>query len=653
MCGIAGYWSPPKGPHPANHQTGLAMAARIAHRGPDADGAWADADAGVVLAHRRLSVIELSEAGAQPMDSPSGRFIVVFNGEIYNHQDLRRDLETRGAAPDWQGGSDTETLLAAIEDMGVDATLRAACGMFAFALWDRKLRRLTLARDRMGEKPLYYGISGGVLMFASEPAALKAHPAFDSTLNMDAMHLYLRFCYIPAPQSIYRDIAKLGPGQTVTFVGVDPTNPPAPQVYWSVEEDAVASGRARPFTGDFEAATDQLDALLTKAVQQQMLSDVPLGAFLSGGIDSSTIVALMQNISARPVQTFTIGTNSEAFNEAHHAKEVAAHLGTDHTELYISPSEALEAVPKMATMYSEPFSDSSQIPTYLVSRLARGSVTVALSGDGGDELFAGYNRYLQIDRFLKTKRLPQPVRHLAAAGLQAVSPETLNRRLAGIRHRLPGGLSAGNLGDRLHKAAGVLAAPDAAAYYRTLSSTWQNPAQILRQGVEPETALAHRPITGSSRDGMIEDMMRLDLLTYLPGDILCKVDRAAMAVSLETRVPMLDPDVIRFAWSLPLSYKLEAGEGKRVLREVLYRYVPKRLIERPKMGFGIPLDQWLRGPLRDWAEALLDPGRMKEEGIFDPVPIRKIWAQHLKGSHNHQYLIWSILMFQSWKAEAV
>ena len=641
------------------------MAATIISRGPDDAGYWCDAvgDAAIGLAHRRLSILDLSPAGHQPMACPTGRYVLAFNGEIYNHLDLRRELgggphpcpppKGEGVEPGWRGHSDTETLLAGFVAWGVRKTLERAIGMFAFALWDRQEQTLTLARDRLGEKPLYYGWQGqgnkACFLFGSELKALKAHPAFAADIDRNALALLMRHNYINAPHSIYQGIYKLPPGHLLTVSLRD--RQPKLEAFWSLPAVAEA-GVAQPFTGTPEQAVDELEALLQSAVQQQMLADVPLGAFLSGGIDSSTIVALMQAQSDRPVKTFTIGFNEEGYNEAVHAKAVAKHLGTEHTELYVTPQQALDVIPKLPSLYCEPFSDSSQIPTFLVSQLARQKVTVALSGDAGDELFGGYNRYVLANRLWgKLSRVPAGARRLAASGIGALSPAAWNRLAGPVQPLLPGSLRQANVGDKLHKGAAVMAARCIDDLYLGLVTHWE-PDSLVLGAQEPATALrgAHLPLQGLSD---IERMMALDAITYLPGDILTKVDRAAMGVSLETRVPFLDHRVVEFAWRLPQNLKLRGNVGKWALRQVLYRHVPKELIERPKMGFGVPIDSWLRGPLRDWAEDLLDESRLRQEGFFNPAPIRQKWAEHLSGRRNWQHHLWDVLMFQAWlKAQA-
>lgn len=652
MCGFTGFLSGSLHSTHNLHTLVSSMAHTIAHRGPDDAGAWVDQQAGIALGHRRLSIVDLSPAGHQPMLSASVQLVLAFNGEIYNHLALRTELEKSGQAPAWRGHSDTETLLAGFDAWGIQATLERCTGMFAFALWDQRTRTLTLGRDRLGEKPLYYGWQGqgqnATFLFGSELKALKAHPAFTASIDRNALCLLMRHNCIPAPYSIYEGIAKLEPGCLLTVSLAQPE--PKVVRYWSAAAVAVA-GCAEPFAGTPEQAVDALEVLLKSAVQQQMMADVPLGAFLSGGIDSSTIVALMQAQSARPVKTFTMGFNEAGYNEAVHAKVVAAHLGTEHTELYVTPQQALDVIPRLPTLYCEPFSDSSQIPTFLVSQLARQQVTVSLSGDAGDELFCGYNRYLMASGlWKKLSLLPAGSRRLAARGLTAMSPERWNALLWPVQGILPIKLRHANLGGKLHKGAGVLAAGSVDSLYLGLVSHWDDPASVVIGGTEPPTLLTGnaQPLQGLDD---IQRMMALDTLTYLPDDILVKVDRAAMGVALEGRVPFLDHRVVEFAWSLPQSMKLRNGVGKWALREVLYRYVPKALIERPKMGFSVPIGDWLRGPLRDWAENLLDESRLRREGYFHPGPVRKKWVEHLSGVRNWQYHLWDVLMFQAWLAE--
>lgn len=614
----------------------MAMAHKIRHRGPDDGGAWVDGEVGVALSHRRLSILDLSEAGRQPMLSASCRWVLAYNGEVYNHLELRQRLQTEGAAPSWRGHSDTETLLAAIEAWGVDETLKRSVGMFALALWDRSEQALWLARDRIGEKPLYYGWQGETFLFGSELKALRAHPAFNSAIDRGALALLLRHNYIPAPYSIYRGIGKLPPGTWLRLGRGQRDVETVP--YWSLAEVA-ERGMAVPFSGSDAEAVDLLAEKLSTAVRGQMVADVPLGTLLSGGIDSTLITALMQASSKQPVRTFTIGFEEGAYDEATHARAVARHLGTQHTELRLSGSDALALVPRLPSIYDEPFADSSQLPTHLVMQLARRHVSVALSGDGGDEFFGGYNRYFQGPRLWgKVGWMPDGIR------------AAVFRSLAHLPAPLTGRLGGAQTHDKLHKLARVFSSVPIQSIddlYCGLVSEWVDSAQMVADGLLPETLLSQRGHWPRLADPVAR-MMALDGLTYLPDDILVKVDRAAMAVSLETRGPFLDRDVMEFAWSLPMQMKLRQGGGKWILRRLLDRYIPRSLVERPKTGFGIPLDQWLRGPLRDWAENLISESRLAREGFFDPKPIRAAWLQHQGGKASNGYRLWSILMFQAW-----
>ena len=652
MCGLAGILMA-GGTGGAAAEAALAacraMTDAIRRRGPDDEGHWMDGAAGIVLGHRRLSILDLSPAGHQPMHSPSGRFVLAFNGEIYNHLDLRRALDEAGRAPAWRGHSDTETLLAGIDAWGLEETLRRATGMFALALWDRAEGSLLLARDRLGEKPLHYGWQGrgddAVFLFGSELKALAAHPAFAPEVDRDVLSLFLRHNYVPGTHTIHRGIFKVPPGSMVTISRA--RREPVTTAYWSAL-DVVRAGAARRRDDLSPAeAVDELEGLIRAAVAGQMVADVPLGAFLSGGIDSSVVVALMQAQSARPVKTFSIGFHEAGYDEAGHAKAVARHLGIDHTELYVTAEQAMAVVPRLPAMFDEPFADSSQIPTFLVAELACRDVTVSLSGDGGDELFGGYERYRVTEAVWdRLSRIPAPLRRVAAGAATALPPAAWDRLAALPPLRRLGG----RFGDRVHKAAGVLGCGSVDALYHGLVSHWTEPDRIVVGAREPATLLA-----GARPDlpglAPVERMMALDLVTYLPDDILTKVDRAAMAVSLETRVPLLDHRIVEFAWRLPLSLKMRDGAGKWVLRQVLYRHVPRVLVDRPKMGFGVPVDVWLRGPLRDWAEALLDESRLRREGFFRPEEIRAKWSEHLSGRRNWAYHLWDVLMFQAW-AEA-
>jgi asparagine synthase (glutamine-hydrolysing) len=649
MCGITGFWQLRGGARDVLQEQAEVMSMKLTHRGPDDSGIWCDEAAGIVLAQRRLSILDLSPAGHQPMHSACGRYVAIFNGEIYNHFDLRKRLTAEGSAPMWRGHSDTETLIAGFVAWGVEQTLQASVGMFAFALWDRQERTLTLARDRMGEKPLYYAWQGETLLFGSELKALRAHAAFGADVDRDALTLLLRHDCVPAPHTIYRDVFKLRPGHLLRMpAGAPRAAVPAP--YWRYN-DVVSAGLAEPFIGTDAEATDALEAQLGASIEAQMLSDVPLGAFLSGGIDSSTVVALMQAHSQRPVKTFTIGFDENGYDEARHAKAVARHLGTEHTELYVRPEDALAVIPRLPSIYCEPFGDSSQIPTFLISQLARRQVTVALSGDGGDELFGGYNRYVTArTTWERMQRLPPLARHAAARALGALSPAAWDKLFEYTKFLLPKRWHLATPGDKAHKLANVLTQASGQAFFLSLASQWKDPASVVVGAHEPSTLLTD-PAAWPQTDSLALRMMAMDAQTYLPDDILAKVDRAAMAHSLETRVPMLDHRVVELAWRLPLHQKIRGGQGKWLLRQVLYRHVPRELVERPKMGFAVPLGSWLRGPLRDWAEALLDENRLRREGFFQPAPIRRKWKEHLSGQYNWQHHLWTVLMFQAWLEE--
>jgi len=644
MCGLTGFWQQGGCSHDEAVTLVRRMTDTLVHRGPDDFGEWVDEAVGIALGHRRLSILDLSPAGHQPMVSASGRYVIAYNGEIYNHIELRQDLEAQGAAPPWRGHSDTETLLAAVEAWGIQQTLQRCVGMFAIALWDRQDRILTLARDRLGEKPLYYGWQQGVFLFGSELKALRAHPAFVGEIERDALALFFRYNYIPAPYSIYEDVFKLPPGTYLEIAGTQSTQPIP---YWSFA-DSVAKGQAHPFSDSETDAVNELERLLQQAVAGQMLADVPLGAFLSGGIDSSTVVALMQAQSKQPVRTFTIGFHEGEYNEAKHAKTVAQYLGTDHTELYVTPQEAMGVIPRLPELYDEPFADSSQIPTFLVAQLARQHVTVSLSGDGGDELFGGYNRYFLVDRlWRRIGWMPKGLRTSLSSLLTALPPKYWNHLFSVFSHLLPRRYRYANPGDKLHKLAEVLNAAEPEAIYYALVSHWKTPSSLVLGTTEPPTVLTQEQPWLQGAD-FRHRMMALDTLSYLPDDILVKVDRVAMGVSLETRVPLLDHRLVEFAWQLPVGLKIRNGQGKWLLRQVLYRYVPQELIERPKMGFGVPIDHWLRGELRDWAEDLLNEHRLREAGYLNPQPVRQLWDEHLSGRRNWQFHLWDVLMWQAW-----
>lgn len=649
MCGIVGFRKSSLEPFSIANS----MCEKINARGPDGAGVWSEDDQPVILGHVRLSILELSEAGNQPMVSECGRYVLVLNGEIYNHQSLRKQLGESGLVINWRGQSDTETLLACFVAWGIEKTLQATIGMFAIAVWDKQEQILTLARDRMGEKPLYWGWSNDLLIFASELKSIKAHPEFEAVIDRDALTLLLRHCYIPAPYSIYKGIQKLMPGHVLQIPlqgDLSQSKAAASKPYWSLNK-VVEQGLANPFVGSPEAAVDALEEQLTKSVADQMLADVPLGAFLSGGVDSSTIVALMQAQSDTPVRTFTLGFNEPGYNEAEHAKAVAKQLGTEHTELYVQPDDALSVIPNLANMYCEPFADSSQIPTFLVSQLAKQHVSVALSGDAGDELFGGYNRYMAAQKVWgPVQKMPSFVRNLAVGGLRSLSPNSWDKLFEFAKPVLPKRFQLSIPGEKARKLSEVLTLSSGEAFYRQLTSHWTDPASVVINGQEPITLLTN-PAAWPKTDCLEHAMMAMDAQTYMSDDILVKVDRAAMANSLETRTPFLDHRVVELAWSMPLEYKIRDGQGKWLLRQVLYKYVPKELIDRPKAGFGIPLDSWLRGPLKEWAEALLDESRLRREGYFHPAPIRTLWLEHLSGKKNWQYHLWNILMFQAWLEE--
>lgn len=645
MCGLTGFWSFGGSTEETARDRVKAMAGRILHRGPDDAGVWLDANSGIALGHRRLAVVDLSPAGHQPMVSSGGRFVLVFNGELYNHLALRQELAATGADPAWRGHSDTETLLACIEAWGVEATLKRSVGMFAVALWDREQRCLILARDRAGEKPLYYGWQGDTFLFGSELKALRAHPAFNAAVDRGALALYLRHNYIPAPYSIHQGIFKLPPGTWLELR--QGQRDLEPRAYWSLAEVA-ERGASDPFTGSDVEAVDEVARLLGNAVAGQQVADVPLGALLSGGIDSTLITALMQAWSRQPVRTFTIGFDEKAYDEATHARAVAAHLGTQHTELRLSANDALDLIPQLPSMYDEPFADSSQLPTHLVMRLARQHVTVALSGDAGDEFFGGYNRYFLGPRaWRRMGWMPAPARHALGALMTCVPAHTINHWMAPLASRL----GVAQLGNKAHKLGrGLRHVGGIDDLYVSLVTEWPDADGMVVDGFIPANLLDARERWPKLADPVAR-MMALDGLTYLPDDILVKVDRAAMAVSLETRAPFLDRDVMEFAWRLPLHMKLRDGKGKWILRQLLDRYVPRDLIERPKMGFGIPLDEWLRGPLREWAGDLLAEDRLRREGYLHPEAITRTWNAHLRGQGSFGYRLWSVLMFQAWLAE--
>ena len=635
MCGIAGYIGQISNPSDCLSQ----MAQAINHRGPDNRGIWSDERASIGLAHARLSILDLSSAGHQPMHSTSNNYVMVFNGEIYNHKDLRLELESISNR-NWLGHSDTETLLSAIEEWGLEETLNKAKGMFALALWDKNSKHLSLARDRIGEKPLYYGWVNEQFVFASELKSIKKFPEFNNSIDRSSLALFLRFNSIPAPHSIYEGIHKLEPGHILEL------HPDSKKLnkysFWSVE-DIYEKGFMTQFSGTPSDAVNKLESVLSNAVSSQMLSDVPLGAFLSGGVDSSSIVALMQSQSNTKINTFSIGFNAKEYDEAVYAGTIAKHLGTNHFEKYVTDRDALNVIPSLPEIYDEPFADSSQIPTYLVSQFAKQKVTVALSGDAGDELFGGYNRYVFNEKiFKRITKAPILIRKLMSKTIFSMTEENWNRLLGRVMSK-----RYANIGHKLYKAANVFSSKSTRDLHFKLVSQIHNPTDWLINSKEYKTIF--NDVTERFVElNTTEQMMAYDLMTYLPTDILTKVDRAAMSVSLETRVPFLDPDVIEFSASLPIKFKINNGVTKWALREVLYKYVPKDLIERPKMGFGVPLAEWLRGPLKDWAESLLDEKRLHQEGFFNVEFVRSKWLEHLSGKQNWHHQLWNVLMFQAW-----
>lgn len=646
MCGIAGFL---EDSHYHSYNELSEMANAISHRGPDSFGVWFDKSCGIGLAHSRLAIVDLTSTGHQPMISATGKFVISFNGEIYNHLELRNEIIKILPELSWKGHSDTETLLAGFEVWGITETIKRSTGMFAFAVWDTETKNLILGRDRFGEKPLYYGWQDDHFLFASELKALKKHPSFVGNINRDAISLLLRHNCIPAPHSIYRNIYKLMPG----FLASISLSNPVPKLiqYWSTKT-IVEQGIQNQYKGTIHDAKLDLELMLRKVLAGQMMADVSLGAFLSGGVDSSTIVALMQTQSTSPIKTFSIGFDDEKYNEAHFAKSVAEHLGTNHTEFYLRSKDALAVIPKLAAIYDEPFADASQIPTYLVSKMARQHVTVSLSGDAGDELFCGYTRYLMVaKRWSLLSRIPIFLRRILASSIKLMPPNTWTSIDDFFRKFLFCKPASGvPFGDKLYKVANVLVSKNAADLYRRIVSINPDPLHYLINASEPLTTfLDDSAIPSLGTDA--EKMMSVDMVSYLSDDILTKVDRAAMAVSLETRVPFLDHRLVEFVWSLPFKYKFNGTQGKWILREILYKYVPKHLIERPKMGFAIPIDTWLRGPLKNWGDDLLDKELLIKGGFLNAAAVRKLWDEHQSGHKNNHYQLWSILMFQAWLKE--
>ena len=645
MCGIIGFLEAPRRTSEILTEIGADMAARIAHRGPDHQDLWIDPSLALVLGYRRLAIQDLSPAGTQPMISASGRQVLVFNGEIYNFRELRRALIDIGVA--FRGHSDTEVLVEAIDHWGLNAALERARGMFAFAVWDRGQRKLTLARDHFGKKPLYYGRFGGSLVFGSELKALAAHPQFACTIDRQAVRQLLRFSWIPGTSSVFNQVRKVPPGSTLELAVPLSEATPAPSAYWSAAE-AAHSASETAYTGGFEAAVSELDRLLAEAVRKRMIADVELGALLSGGIDSATIASLMQTQSNRPIRTFSIGFSETKYDEAPFAADIARHLGTDHTELYIGPDDLLACVPELPRIYDEPFADPSAVPTSIVSRLARQQVKVALSGDGGDEIFCGYHRYRRcLALWRRCRKWPWPMRRALTASLDALEAaawqglngsEGATGKPIGKLARMPAKLAARHQG---------WDARNHAELFGTIRTHGHQVEDLVRdapRALEPEALVGD----DAGLADPIRAMMMLDVTSYLPDNNLTKLDRASMAVGLELRSPLLDQRVVEFAWRMPTDHLIDGTTSKRVLRGVLARYVPPELTDRPKRGFGVPIGTWLRGPLRDWAEDLLDPQRLAEGGILNPVGVQTLWRQHLAEWRDHKELLWSVLMFQAW-----
>lgn len=648
MCGITGFWDTTlKLDAQGLQAVAQQMTDTLFLRGPDDGGQWVDESRGIALGHRRLAILDLSPEGHQPMVSADSRFIIVFNGEIYNFLDIRKQLEQLGYK--FRGHSDTEVMLASFCEWGLEKSIKSFNGMFAFALWDRRENVLHLGRDRFGEKPLYYGWFGSTFLFSSELKALRAYPNFSADVNRSSLTAMLRYKYVPAPNTIYENIYQLLPGTFLTIKGRNSSLNPI--TYWSAKE-AAEQGSANRFTGSENEAVEQLEKLLKDSVALRMISDVPLGAFLSGGVDSSTIVALMQAQSEKPIKTFSIGFGEDEYNEAQYAQAVAEHLGTDHTEMYVSSQDAFDLIPKIPSFYDEPFGDCSQIPTFLLAQMTREHVTVSLSGDAGDELFSGYERYFDAaDLWEKVNLLPSSIRKLVSKSLGTIPPSAWDKIVAPFASFLPSRLTYPTPGEQVQKIRDLMLMPSADAIYSRLLSSFQDDAASLVVGGEELSTALNGKFSLTELSDCIERFMYLDTVTYLPDDILVKVDRASMGVSLESRIPLLDPRIYDFAWSLPMSMKFKEGKSKHVLRQVLYKYVPSELIDRPKMGFGIPIHEWLRGPLRDWAEDLLDENRLQQEGFLEPKLIRKVWEEHINDEGDRGYGLWNILMFQAWLAE--
>lgn len=644
MCGISGFIEQGQD---LDHlrSTAISMAAAMKHRGPDGSGVWADENAGIALSHRRLSIQDLSSAGKQPMASACGRFVITFNGEVYNFRPLRAELERAGHG--FRGHSDTEVILAAVREWGIDKALPKLQGMFAFGLWDRQKRTLTLVRDRVGKKPLYYGWFGNTFLFGSEQKALRQHPDFCPDIDRNVLGTFIQYSWIPSPYSIFKQVKKLPPGTALTLSPGDDRDFSQPQTYWSAREVA-ERGEREPFDGSLAEATDALEELLRDAVEERMIADVSLGAMLSGGFDSSVIVSLMQSISATPVKTFSIGFHEPDYNEATHAKAIAKHLGTDHTELYVSSEEAMRVIPDLPDLYDEPFADASQIPTYLVSRLARNDVTVALTGDGGDELFAGYTHYPSaLKNWKKLEKTPLILRRMGSGPSKLLlNPGWgMLERISTSDHGWPAKVAKSMA--KLERKMDGWNADNPVDLFARMSVHGASNSRFVPKAETLATVLNDRSKWPKVSEPL-QSMMYLDLMGFMTDDILVKVDRASMGVSLEVRSPLLDHRIVEFAWSLPMPLRIGPDGGKHVLRELLARYVPRELTDRPKAGFNVPVGEWLRGPLRDWAENLLDPRLIEQQGLLDNQAVQRLWQQHQSGWRNHKNLLWSIIMFQCW-----
>ncbi len=644
MCGIAGFWQPKENNKGALKEIIIDMINPISHRGPDDSGFYVDTNSGIALGNKRLSIIDLSANGHLPMESFSKRYIIVYNGEVYNYKELKKELINKFDIK-FKSTSDTEVILAGFEVWGIEETLKKCNGMFAFALWDKRKKKLYLGRDRIGIKPIYFGIQDNILFFASELKAIKNNKFFKSDIDRDALSLFFRYSYIPAPYSIYKDIKKLKPAH---YIVINRNLNLKENCYWDIRK-ITKECYQNPINLSTKETVNELERLLLDSVKKRMISDVPLGAFLSGGIDSSLMVALAQSQTSKAIQTFTVGFYDKNFNEAHYARKIAKYLKTDHNEIYISSDKAMEIIPKLPLIYDEPFSDPSEIPMFYISQFAKKKVTVSLSGDGGDELFGGYNRYIWADKIWnRLKYLPFSVRDCIKKMLKIIPTDYWDFLFLKFGGMLPDTINQAVPGDKLYKLADTLNCNSANNFFKSLISNWKNPVDIIINSKEPNTILDDNFIS-KVIPNFKERMMFFDLITYLPDDILTKVDRSSMAVSLEARVPFLDHKVIEFSKRLPTSFKIKNNTNKWILRKILYKYIPEKIMTRTKMGFGIPLNQWLKGDLREWAEELLDDTKIKSDGILNPKPIKNIWKEYLKGKGNWQYLLWDVLMFQAWK----